>query len=250
MIIILIFVLLLWILLKYSIKIGVSDESQCICNELISSTISKQLPLAALLLASSINDLVNLSSKIILFDTLNQLLIASGEHLWFHNYSQLHQVIVQGVASPETRRKFNTAHESRKIKVSLDSHFEENTSGHQRTICVKRTNVEPDENNPVNGRSQYLGQQLAIKLAWAATVDKIQGATVKELVCCTETLFGSGRGYIQLSRISPASDDDIKLILIDVFEEKFYCDEQIARKLERIKRFVPLPKLIVDENAV
>ncbi|CAF1583998.1 unnamed protein product, partial [Didymodactylos carnosus] len=171
--------------------------------------------------ASSINDLVNLSSKIILFDTLNQLLIASGEHLWFHNYSQLHQVIVQGVASPETR-----------------------------TICVKRTNVESDENNPVNGRSQYLGQQLAIKLAWAATVDKIQGATVKELVCCTETLFGSGRGYIQLSRISPASDDDIKLILIDVFEEKFYCDEQIARKLERIKRFVPLPKLIVDENAV
>ncbi|CAF0993752.1 unnamed protein product [Didymodactylos carnosus] len=98
----------------------------------------------------------------------------------------------------------------------------------------------------MNGRSQYLGQQFAMKLAWAATVDKIQGATVNELAWCTETLLGSGLGYTQLSRISSASNDDIKLSLIDGFEEKFYCDEQIARKLERMKRFVPRPKLIVD----
>ncbi|CAF0968698.1 unnamed protein product [Didymodactylos carnosus] len=80
------------------------------------------------------------------------------------------------------------------------------------------------------------GAKFPIKLAWTATADKIQGATVTELVCCTGTLFGPGRDNTQLLRISPVSDDDVQLCLMDVFEDKFYCDEQIGKK----GRIVPL----------
>ncbi|CAF1352110.1 unnamed protein product, partial [Didymodactylos carnosus] len=45
------------------------------------------------------------------------------------------------------------------------------------SICIGRTNVESDENNPMTGRSRFFGQQFPVKLAWAATVDKIQGSS-------------------------------------------------------------------------
>ncbi|CAF1082932.1 unnamed protein product [Didymodactylos carnosus] len=41
----------------------------------------------------------------------------------------------------------------------------------------------------MEGRSLYLRQQFPIKLDWTATVDKVQGVIVNELVCCTETLL-------------------------------------------------------------
>ncbi|CAF0918921.1 unnamed protein product [Didymodactylos carnosus] len=75
------------------------NDYDALCTEIISTQnmVSKHLPLRALLLITSVSDLVVLPSKSIIFNAFNQTLSAAGEYRWYSSYSELRVEISQGL---------------------------------------------------------------------------------------------------------------------------------------------------------
>jgi len=77
----------------------------------------------------------------------------------------------------------------------------------QRTVSVRKKNgktvlVEPAEYEYRNGGSKVVATatQLPLRLAWAMTIHKAQGATLDEVECDVSECFQSGHAYVALSR--------------------------------------------------
>ncbi|CAF3403497.1 unnamed protein product [Rotaria sp. Silwood2] len=98
------------------------------------------------------------------------------------------------------------------------------------TVCVTR---ESDTINRQDSdlRSQKGKKQLHLRLSWAMTIHKAQGITVDQVVISTKDFFGSGMGYTALSRVRTLEG----LFLIDVYFDKFYCNENVDRVLSQMK---------------
>jgi predicted NACHT family NTPase len=82
-----------WSQEEYDLFCGKLLEEQQHQNENFTSLV----PLGALLLVSSLNDLVKLPSDTLIFDAFDQLLIASGKHQWFIDHPNLSKIIIQGL---------------------------------------------------------------------------------------------------------------------------------------------------------
>ena len=80
-----------------------SDKYDLFCKQLLeeeqheNENFSSLAPLGALLLISSLNDLVQLPSDALIFDAFDQLLLAAGQHHWFTDHPNLAKIIVQGL---------------------------------------------------------------------------------------------------------------------------------------------------------
>lgn len=85
-------------------------------------------------------------------------------------------------------------------------------------------------------------KQYPLQLAWACTIHKVQGMTVKDCVVDLNKWFAYGQAYVALSRATSIDGLYLKNIDIKKLEKKIYCDPDI------IKGISSMTKYIKDQN--
>ncbi|VDI30095.1 Hypothetical predicted protein [Mytilus galloprovincialis] len=76
-------------------------------------------------------------------------------------------------------------------------------------------------------------KQLPLRLGWAATIHKVQGMTVKEIVVSLKRTFAPGMAYVALSRVSSLKG----MHIIDFDPKVIYASEDITRALDSMESF-------------
>lgn len=104
-----------------------------------------------------------------------------------------------------------------------------------------RLGLEPQVGIPLQRCEETLNKggarkQFPIKLAWACTVHKMQGLTVKNAVVSFKRTFRPGQMYVALSKLSSLSG----LIIQDFNVDCLYCDEDIEDALHNMPNFIEL----------
>ncbi|CAF4809889.1 unnamed protein product, partial [Rotaria sp. Silwood1] len=94
----------------------------------------------------------------------------------------------------------------------------------EKTICIQRYNNARDDDEYKKNTAQF-----PIRLGWASTVHKVQGATIKGVVVDLKRFNQPGQGYVSFTR--PTNSDE--LFLTELREEAFFCDEQIEESIIR-----------------
>lgn len=77
-------------------------------------------------------------------------------------------------------------------------------------------------------------KQLPLKLGWAATIHKVQGMTLKEVVVSLKTTFAAGMAYVALSRVSQEEG----LHIIDFDSKVIYASQDITKALQAMEPFL------------
>ncbi|CAF3858620.1 unnamed protein product [Rotaria sordida] len=111
------------------------------------------------------------------------------------------------------------------------------------TICVTRESDIIDRQDFVL-QSKKAVKQFPLHLSWAMTIHKAQGITVDQVVISTKDLFGSGMGYTALSRVRTLEG----LFIIDLYFEKFYCNENVDRVLSQMKEMKRKPSIFQESS--
>ncbi|XP_071142171.1 uncharacterized protein [Mytilus edulis] len=76
-------------------------------------------------------------------------------------------------------------------------------------------------------------KQLPLRLGWAATIHKVQGMTVKEIVVSLKRTFAPGMAYVALSRVSSLKG----MHIIDFDPKVIYASEDITIALDSMESF-------------
>lgn len=97
------------------------------------------------------------------------------------------------------------------------------------TAGLKRRNQAPDNNDNTvcierveeHATKKYLVRQFPLKLAYALTTHKVQGATSSSAVVSLKRVFEAGMAYVALSRTTSLQG----LHIINFDEKMIYCNE-------------------------
>jgi ATP-dependent exoDNAse (exonuclease V) alpha subunit len=77
-------------------------------------------------------------------------------------------------------------------------------------------------------------KQLPLKLAWAATIHKVQGMTVDQIVVSLKTTFQPGMAYVALSRSTSLAG----LHILDFNPDSIYSSDRITEALQSMPLFL------------
>ncbi|CAF3792202.1 unnamed protein product [Rotaria sp. Silwood1] len=99
----------------------------------------------------------------------------------------------------------------------------------EKTICIQRYNNARDDDEYKKNTAQF-----PIRLGWASTVHKVQGATIKGVVVDLKRFNQPGQGYVSFTR--PTNSDE--LFLTELREEAFFCDEQIEESIIKMRKML------------
>lgn len=100
------------------------------------------------------------------------------------------------------------------------------------TIPKHSVRMSPVEDN-LHGRNM-IRKQLPLKLGWAATIHKVQGMTLKEVVVSLKNTFAAGMAYVALSRVSSEEG----LHIIDFDSKVIYASQDITKALQAMEPFL------------
>ena len=108
-------------------------------------------------------------------------------------------------------------------KARTKSNFDEVPTG---SVCIF-----PFEEVYMGGKLRR--QQIPLKLAFAATIHKVQGMTVDKINVSMEGIFAPGQGYVSLSRVTSVSG----LFISHLNPEKtgIFCNDEVSAFLEKMK---------------
>ncbi|XP_061175632.1 uncharacterized protein LOC133184560 [Saccostrea echinata] len=81
-------------------------------------------------------------------------------------------------------------------------------------------------------------KQFPLQLAWACTIHKVQGLTVKECVVDLNKCFAPGQAYVALSRVTSMAGLYINVTDISILEKKIRSDPDIDVGISAMNRFL------------
>ena len=125
--------------------------------------------------------------------------------------------------------KFDDERVGRDLVQQLPSHLPSNC------VSIKRIEEPVKENNK---KGCVTRRQFPMKLGWAATIHKVQGMSVKQLVVDMKKIWEPGQAYVALSRVTSLSG----LFIHNYDPTLIFRDETIHREL------ATLPRLLIEES--
>ena len=107
-------------------------------------------------------------------------------------------------------------------KARTNSNFDEVPAG---SVCIF-----PFEEQYMEGKLRR--QQIPLKLAFAATIHKVQGMTVDKINVSMKGMFAPGMSYVALSRVRNLSD----LFISDLDKNKpgIFCNDEVSAFLQKM----------------
>ncbi|CAF1463104.1 unnamed protein product [Rotaria sordida] len=99
----------------------------------------------------------------------------------------------------------------------------------EKTVCIERYNNPRDEDEYKKTMAQF-----PIRLGWASTVHKVQGATIKGVVIDLKRFNQPGQGYVSFTR--PTNSNE--LFLTELRDEAFFCDERIEESVIKMRKML------------
>ncbi|CAG2208393.1 unnamed protein product [Mytilus edulis] len=99
---------------------------------------------------------------------------------------------------------------------------------------------------------KFIRKQIPLTLDWAATIHKVQGMTVQQIVVSLQKIFQPGMAYVALCRATTLSG----LVILDFNPNAIYSSEDVTEALQQMPIFhspqlVPAPSnlfIIVHHN--
>lgn len=83
-------------------------------------------------------------------------------------------------------------------------------------------------------------KQFPLRLAWACTVHKVQGLTVKECVVDLNRCFAHGQAYVALSRVTSVDGLYLNQIDSEKLDKKIHCDPDIEEGMSAMESYLPV----------
>ncbi|XP_060577549.1 uncharacterized protein LOC132734725 [Ruditapes philippinarum] len=101
--------------------------------------------------------------------------------------------------------------------------------------------------SPTRSKATVIRKQFPVRLCWATSIHKVQGATLDNIVVSFENRFNSGQAYVALSRVKKLN----QLHLISFDEKKIVTSSHVKKEMERMKKdtFHPNPFKSLSANA-
>ncbi|CAG2247064.1 unnamed protein product [Mytilus edulis] len=143
--------------------------------------------------------------------------------------------LVNGAFGSITGIEKSQSDEIRAVYVKFD-HPE---SGKKHISNLARTKSLPKDSVRISPVEEVLHgknvtrKQLPLRLGWAATIHKVQGMTVKEIVVSLKRTFAPGMAYVALSRVSSLKG----MHIIDFDPKVIYASEDITIALDSMESF-------------
>lgn len=135
----------------------------------------------------------------------SSLLLAEGARVMLIKNEDVHDGLVNGVMGTVMKIDMRSG---RSLPDIVFIHFDHENVGRgakiQKTINEKRCVGIRPSNEDISFRNG-VRKQFPLQLAWACTIHKVQGLTVKECVVGLNKCFASGQAYVALSRVTSVS---------------------------------------------
>ncbi|XP_062574488.1 uncharacterized protein LOC134236336, partial [Saccostrea cucullata] len=171
----------------------------------------------------------------------SSILLAEGARVMLIKNEDVQDGLVNGVMGTVMQIRMSS---NSKLPEAIFIHFDNENVGKnadlQKMINQKRcVGLRPssEEITIKNGvRKQY-----PLQLAWACTIHKVQGLTVKECVVDLKKCFAPGQAYVALSRVTSIQGLYLNEIDIERLVQKVRCDPDIEGAISAMHRFLPLP---------
>ncbi|KAJ8033573.1 ATP-dependent DNA helicase PIF1 [Holothuria leucospilota] len=166
----------------------------------------------------------------------SQLTLAVGARVMLTTNLDVQDGLVNGVCGTisEIASFDKTMNLPKAIYITFDSE-QVGKSRYQSQIVPTQINnnaviIKPHTEKFIFQSKTVTRHQYPLKLAWAVTIDKVQGQTTDTAVISLDNVFQSGMAYVALSRVTKLEG----LHLLSCNEKAFYSNSKIAPALQKM----------------
>lgn len=101
--------------------------------------------------------------------------------------------------------------------------------------------------SPTSSKATVSRKQFPLRLCWATSIHKIQGATLDNIVVSFDNRFNSGQAYVALSRVKKLEN----LFLTSFYENKITTSSKVRDEMNRLQQEAlhPNPFAVISEKS-